>query len=97
MDPQLAQQLRPLFISRPIKYAALFGSQARGDASRDSDYDILIDFTPEYPYSLLDIADVKIALEETLHRPVDVVTMSAASPKLLQLIQQELQPIYGHQ
>lgn len=94
MDTILTEKIRPVFASRPIRYAALFGSRSRGDAKFTSDYDILIDYSPKYPYSLLDLVDLKNALEEKLGKPVDVVTLNTARKKLLPLIKKEIQTIY---
>lgn len=88
------QAIRSTVTARPVRYAAIFGSRARGDNSKSSDYDLLIDYKPGYRYSLLDIADIKLDLQEKLHHDVDVVTVSSARPKLLKLIEPELQVIY---
>ncbi|MCR4278018.1 MAG: nucleotidyltransferase domain-containing protein [Candidatus Berkelbacteria bacterium] len=87
------QAIRSTVSSRPVRYAAVFGSRARGDNTADSDFDLLIDYLPGYKYSLLDIADLKLTLEEKLGRSVDVVTLPAARKKLLPLIINDLEVI----
>jgi predicted nucleotidyltransferase len=54
-----------------VKKASVFGSYARGDEGDDSDIDLLVDLPDEY--SLLDVAGLKVDLEEGLGRRVDLV------------------------
>lgn len=86
--------IRTTISARPVRYAAIFGSRARGDSNTDSDFDLLIDYRPGYKYSLLDIADIKLSLEEKLERNVDVVTLPSARKKLLRLIGGDLEVVY---
>lgn len=55
-----------------VKRAAIFGSFARGDATEESDIDLLIEFKGKEK-SLLDLAALKIKLEESLGRNVDLL------------------------
>ncbi len=59
--------------------AAIFGSQADGTAKETSDLDILIEFEGEK--SLLDLAALKLDLEEVVNIKVDVSTYRALHPK----------------
>ena len=63
-----------------VKRAALFGSIVRGEATEDSDIDLLIEF--EGRKSLLDLVGLKLELEELLKREVDVVTYKSLHPLL---------------
>lgn len=65
-----------------IRFAAIFGSRAKGVARSDSDYDFLIEFAPEKKYSLFDIVDVKENLEKILQNKVDVVTIGGLNPRM---------------
>lgn len=62
-----------------VRSLKLFGSAARGEARRDSDIDLLVEFEPgQKSYRrLLDLADL---LEATLGRRVDLVTTESLSP-----------------
>lgn len=67
--------------------AFVFGSVARGDQREDSDLDILIDLPGKY--SLFDIIDIKLALEDMLGCKADVVTVDSLHPLLKPQIQKE--------
>lgn len=70
-----------------IKRASFFGSYARGESKRDSDIDILVEFIGSK--SLLDLSALKIELEKTLGRKVDVLTYNSLHPLLKERILEE--------
>ncbi len=74
-----------------VKRAALFGSIVRGEATEDSDIDLLIEF--EGKKSLLDLVGLKLELEELLKRKVDVVTYKSLHPLLREKILSEQEKI----
>lgn len=63
-----------------VKRASLFGSIVREELTDESDIDILIEFNGAK--SLLDLAGLKIALEEALNNKVDVLTFDSIHPLL---------------
>jgi predicted nucleotidyltransferase len=58
---------------------ALFGSVARDEAGPDSDVDVIIDV--RHPFSLFDLADVHLRLEEIMGCKVDVITEGGLRPR----------------
>lgn len=60
----------------------LFGSVARDEASDMSDLDLFIDYDPEEKFSLVDLAGLKIYLEDELSTEVDVTTRNSLHPRL---------------
>lgn len=52
---------------------SLFGSLARSDDGAASDVDILVAFEPGARVTLMTLASLKCALEDTLMAPVDLV------------------------
>lgn len=60
--------------------AALFGSYSRNEAKEGSDIDILVELPKEQ--SLLDYVDLKLKLEETAGKKVDLVEYTAIKPKI---------------
>jgi predicted nucleotidyltransferase len=61
-------ELRALGVAR----LWLFGSLARGDATRDSDVDVLIALPRGRKFSLFDLGEVRVELCELLGREADV-------------------------
>lgn len=53
----------------------VFGSVARGEATRDSDYDLLVEFLPGASY--FNLAALEIELSELLHNPVEIMPSSS--------------------
>jgi uncharacterized protein len=81
MDIQTITTLATPILKRyGVKKAALFGSIVRGDATEDSDIDILID--PPEKFSFFDLAGLQVDLEETLKKSVDVVEYDGIKPIL---------------
>jgi predicted nucleotidyltransferase len=70
-----------------VKKAALFGSVARGEATDESDIDLLIEF--EGRKSLLDLAGLQLELQDTVKRQVDVLTYKSLHPLLKERILEE--------
>lgn len=68
-----------------MKHASIFGSFARGTANSRSDVDLLIEYK-EKNKSLFDLVDLKLDLEETLKRKVDVITYSSIYWKIRERI-----------
>ncbi|HHT9153966.1 MAG TPA: nucleotidyltransferase family protein [Candidatus Hypogeohydataceae bacterium YC40] len=75
-----------------VKRAALFGSLVRGEATEESDIDLLIEF--EGKRSLLDLAGLKLELLEMLNRQVDVLTYGSLHPLLKEMILSEQEVIF---
>ena len=60
----------------------LFGSTGRDEAGTTSDLDIFIDYDRGKRFSLLDLAAIKVLLEEDLGVEVDVTTRDSLHPML---------------
>jgi len=73
-----------------IKEIGIFGSFVRGEERKDSDVDILVDFYPESPISLLDFVELENYLTELLGVKVDLVEKSALKPRIGKRILQEV-------
>ena len=71
LDLRDQEVLRILKVCK-VERLAIFGSVARGEATADSDVDLLVDF--EEGADLLDQVGLKLELEELLNRRVHVVT-----------------------
>jgi predicted nucleotidyltransferase len=72
----------------------LFGSAARDEASPDSDIDLFLDYDPARKFSLVDLAGIKLRLEQILGRDVDVTTRDGLHPALRRDIEQSAVRIF---
>lgn len=73
-------------------HLAVFGSTARGEATKNSDVDILVDFDSKK--GLFGFADLLFYLEEILGCHVDLVTRQALHPALKARILSESKEIF---
>ncbi len=83
----LRRQVLPILKQYGVRRAAVFGSLARGESTRHSDLDLLIEFKGNK--SLLDLVALKQALETRTRRQVDVLTYRALHPALRKRILSE--------
>jgi hypothetical protein len=84
---EIRDAMLPVLRKYGVKRASLFGSVVRGEMSEDSDIDLLVEFDGRK--SLLDLAGLKIELEEKLKRDVDVLTYKSLHPLLRERILRE--------
>jgi len=70
-----------------VRSLALFGSVVRGEATSDSDVDILVEFSK--PVGLFEFIHLKHRIEEILGRSVDLATRAALKPQLRDRILEE--------
>jgi predicted nucleotidyltransferase len=72
----------------------LFGSLARGDARPDSDVDVLIDIVSGRKFSLLDLAEVRLALCDLLGRDAGVMIREDLRPRFRDRIADDLVEVF---
>lgn len=70
-----------------VSNIAVFGSQARQDATAESDVDILVDFEGRIGLGFVDLAEF---LEKLLDSKVDLVSRRALRPEILRLIADDI-------
>lgn len=87
------QIIRDYFVNKPVLKAYLFGSYSRREADNDSDVDILVDL--DYSQHIgLGFVQMKLDLEQQLHKSVDLVSSEAITKRLLPYINKDKQLIY---
>lgn len=71
----------------------LFGSQARGDSSEDSDIDLIAKF--DKPIGLIEFVKAEQELSQMFSKPVDLLTEQSINPKIKESIQRDLLSLYS--
>ncbi|MEI6379051.1 MAG: nucleotidyltransferase domain-containing protein [Candidatus Falkowbacteria bacterium] len=84
----------PIFKEAGFTYVGLFGSFARGEATAESDVDFLYDHDKDLKFSLFDLAGLKIKLEDSLGRKVDLAQRNCLKPRLIPYVQKDLIELY---
>lgn len=69
---RLSEIVAPIAARYHITAVYLFGSRARGDNRDDSDYDFIVEVTPEYDWD--DHMDFISDISKALGKEVDVIT-----------------------
>lgn len=74
------QRIARVLQNTPVSQVQIFGSRARGEAHRKSDYDLLIYFEDGYTPGLFDLGGLHHTLSEALGADVDLVTYRSSLP-----------------
>jgi len=82
--------LQPWLREQGVARVGLFGSHARDEARADSDIDLVVEFAPGRTPDLFAFSGLKLALEERLGAPVDLMTPAALHPALKARIEASL-------
>jgi uncharacterized protein len=82
MDPRIPidyDRIKAFCEKWQIVEFALFGSVLTDAFRPDSDVDVLVEFTPEAPWTLLDMVDMEEELKAMFGREVDLLTRSSVN------------------
>lgn len=77
---EIKKKAIPVLKEAGVTRSSLFGSYVRGEQRENSDIDILIEFPREK--SIFDLVDLKLKLEDVLHKKVDLVEYVMVKPKI---------------
>ena len=90
---QIKLKATPVLRNFGIKRAAVFGSISRGDATENSDIDMLVELSE--PLGLLKFAKLNYTLEDALQKKVDLIKSTAIKPAFKDNILRDAIYIYG--
>ena len=88
------EAIRGYCLQRPIQRLSLFGSALRDDFTAASDLDLLVEYAPGVPVTLIDMAQQEIELGAIVGRRVDLRTAAELSPYFRQAVVEGAEPIY---
>lgn len=89
-------KIEKVLSDRKIQFAALFGSRAKGTAKKTSDYDILIEFSPEARVGLFEYQNIEEELESLLKEDVDLVTVGGIDKYIKDEVFKTMKVIYDN-
>ena len=79
-----------------IEFAALFGSRAQGMEKKDSDYDILIEFSPSARVGLFKYQAIENEVSSMLGGKVDLVTTGGIDKYIKDEVFKTMKVIYDN-
>lgn len=88
----IRQVIAAYFADKPVRRVEVFGSYARGEATAESDLDLLLSRKPDGRLSLFDLVDYQEDLQDKLGIRIDIGT--ALSPFSRPHIEPDLTTIY---
>ena len=80
MNRAIVNKLSQYFASQPVEKAWIFGSYARSEESRNSDLDILVNFSPDSKVTLMKYVHIINDLRKLTGKKVDLVEEGQLKP-----------------
>lgn len=87
---ELAAQLAPILRRHGVIRAAVFGSVARGEATRTSDLDLSVEFESGRKITLFSILNLQYEIEDILGKKVHLSLPENVKPFLRDIIKRDL-------
>ncbi len=82
--------IRPELEAEGVSHLALFGSRARGDATAESDVDILIDVAPGSRFSLINLVNVEQLVGDRTGIPANAFMRRSLDDNFLNFISRDV-------
>jgi uncharacterized protein len=89
---EIKRRVAPVFQQHGVRYAAVFGSAARGEDRAESDVDILVRLGR--PTGMIGYMRLVESLEESLQKRVDLVTEQSLNQRIRPYVARDLATIY---
>jgi len=84
---EIKHKIVPILKEAGVERSSIFGSVVHGEATEDSDVDILVELPKGK--TLLDLVGLKMELKDALGTEVDLLTYRSISPLLRDIILKE--------
>ena len=94
LKKQIEEAIEKNPFRQEIQKVSLFGSYLDGKPKKDSDVDILIEFTPEAEVGFLKFVEIKENIEEYLQKEVDLLTPEQLSEFFRDEVIKQAEAIY---
>lgn len=91
---EIRRKAEPVFKKYGILKAQIFGSYARGEASADSDIDLMVTYGKKQALGAWEVIGIRQELADALNREVDLVTEGNVIPYFQESIYRDLKPLY---
>ena len=79
---------------RGVRHLSVFGSVARGEDRADSDIDLAVEIEVDRPFSLIQMEDTRLLLEDAVGRPVDLGEVENFRPQVRAAFERDRVPIF---
>ena len=76
---EIKKKIVPILKKNKVTRAGIFGSYARGEETKNSDIDILVEIKAK-KFSLLDLVNLKLLVEKNLNKKIDLIEYSTLHP-----------------
>jgi predicted nucleotidyltransferase len=90
---EIKQKIVPILKKRGVVRSTLFGSYSRGEATAKSDVDLIVEM--KKPQGLFFTIGLKLDLEDSLNKKVDLLTPGAINPRIKKYINKDAIEIYN--
>jgi hypothetical protein len=87
-------QLKNSLQKHGVTNLAIFGSRARGDHSRTSDLDLLVDVRKGQKFSLLDLIGVSQIISDKLGIPANLFMRRSLEPEMAESIRPDIIEVF---
>lgn len=84
---EIKNKILPILKQAGVKRSSIFGSYVRGEETKKSDIDILVELPKGS--SLLDLIGLEIELKKAVGKKVDLLTYNSINPLLKDYIQKD--------
>lgn len=91
---EIKKKIKPVLKKYPVSYAGVFGSFARGDEKKRSDFDVMIRLKPKSSFSLFDLIGMERELTNKIGCKVDLATEKSIGPYIRSSVFRDLKSIY---